>query len=339
MAEKGLTIDYSCLTPTTEIRILTLEHGRGDDSIICTLRPVTRDGAEYHALSYEWEDESKNDPFITVDGRHVQIRMNLYDALKNIRKPTEDQRLWVDAICINQSDVKEKSQQVAMMGEIFTNAVGVISWLGPDRDDSNLAMDLLSHDIVRDFFRKDSPEMTAIFALCHRRYWRRVWIIQELYLAKSYVIWCGHKSIPERRFQRSLDDLVWPNYAYRSAFLDSPASLHSLARLRRSTEPYDLIQWLYVCIIGDFQCTREQDIIYALLSISTDYKKAKGTFTVDYSKAPRDIFLELLCQRNLSTWCRGHEGLWLGLAEKMKLNIDEDLRRNISKEPPYMDIC
>lgn len=98
MAEKRLSIDYSSLAPTTEIRILTLERGRGDDPIVCTLRPVTRDGAEYHALSYEWEDESKNDPSITIDGRHVQIRMNLYDALKNIRKPTEDQRLWVDAM-------------------------------------------------------------------------------------------------------------------------------------------------------------------------------------------------------------------------------------------------
>ncbi|CVK91807.1 related to heterokaryon incompatibility protein het-6 [Fusarium mangiferae] len=148
MAEKGLDIDYSSLAPTTEIRILTLERGRGDDPILCTLRPVARDGAEYHALSYEWEDESKNDPFITIDDHHVQIRMNLYDALNNIRKPTEDQWLWVDAICINQSDVQEKSQQVAMMGEIFTNAVGVISWLGPARDDSNLAIYIMFYNYL-----------------------------------------------------------------------------------------------------------------------------------------------------------------------------------------------
>ncbi|KLO95461.1 heterokaryon incompatibility protein het-6 [Fusarium fujikuroi] len=308
MAEKGLAIDYSSLAPTTEIRILTLERGRGDDPIVCTLRPATRDGAEYHALSYECEDESKNDPFVTVDGRPFQIRMNLYDALKNIRKPTEDQRLRVDAICINQSDVQEKSQQVAMMGEIFTNAVGVISWLGPARDDSNLAIYMMFHNDTPDSSNKNSRELKALLSLCRRRYWRRVWIIQELHLAKSYVVCCGHKSIPDHRFERALAGLNCQNDTYSDDFSQSPADQHLMARYFRYREINNLYRWLSVCIRGEFQCTREQDIIYALLNISTDYTRVKETFKVDYSKTPRDVFLELLCQRNLSTWRRGEEG-------------------------------
>ncbi|KAF5617316.1 heterokaryon incompatibility het-6 [Fusarium tjaetaba] len=230
MAEKALAIDYSSLAPTTEIRILTLKHGKGDDPIACNLQPAMRDGAEYHALSYEWEDESKNDPFVTIDNRQVQIRMNLFEALKNIRKPTEDLRLWVDAICINQSDVQEKSRQVAMMGEIFTEAVGVISWLGPVRDDSDLAMYAMRFNERPD---SDSRELKALLSLCHRRYWRRVWIIQELYLAKSYVVWCGHKSVSDSKWETSLVSLNSAYDTYGDDFTQSPANQHSMARLCR----------------------------------------------------------------------------------------------------------
>ncbi|KAH7255136.1 heterokaryon incompatibility protein-domain-containing protein, partial [Fusarium redolens] len=251
----------------------------------------------YYALSYEWGDESKDDPDINVTDRQVQIRRNLFDALKSIRKPTEDVRLWVDAICINQSDVQEKSQQVAMMGETFTKALGVISWLGPAKDDSDLAMELMSDANALEAnlpsFSKDSTELKALFSLCHRRYWRRVWIIQELYLAKSYAIWCGAKSIPDTEFEDSLAALNGSSSTYSDHFKHNPANHHRMARLFRSTTFNNLRRWIWVCLRGDFQCTREQDIIYALLDISDDYKNATGSLKVDYSKSPREVFLQL----------------------------------------------
>ncbi|KAI7769715.1 hypothetical protein LZL87_003205 [Fusarium oxysporum] len=339
MAEKALAIDYHRISPTTQTRILTLQHGIGNDEIVCTLGPVNRDGAKYHALSYEWGEESKDEPDITVNDRKVQIRRNLFNALRSIRKPTEDLQLWVDAICINQSDVEEKSQQVAMMGETFTKAVGVISWLGPAKDNSDLAMDLMSDadELESKFtsFDKHSHQAKALFSLCHRTYWRRVWIIQELYLAKSYVVWCGAKSILSDNFEKSLAALNGSKSPYDNdqTFMKNPANQHSMARLFRSSPRLNnLRRWLWVCVSSDFQCSREQDFIFALLDISTDCKGVKETFKVDYSKSPREVFLELLWQRNLSTWRNGDgdKRRWLNLAEKMKLNIDEDLRGAVS---------
>ncbi|EWZ36467.1 hypothetical protein FOCG_03645 [Fusarium oxysporum f. sp. radicis-lycopersici 26381] len=335
MAEKSLNINYSSLAPTTEIRILILKQGIGDDPIVCTLRPVARDDAEYHALSYEWGDESKNDPFITVNDCKVQIRTNLFDALKTIRQPTENLQLWVDAVCINQSDVWDKSQQVAMMGETFTKAVSVISWLGPAKDDSDLAMDLMSDanslEANLPSFSKNSRELKALFSLCHRRYWRRVWIIQELYLAKSYVVWCGNRSLPDEVFEESLAALNGSTSPYSDEFKHNPANHHRMARLFRSTTFNNLRRWIWVCLRGDFQCTREQDIIYALLDISEDYRTATGSLKVDYSKTPREVFLQLLQQRGLSTWHPGDEKRWLDLAEKMNLEIDDILRSSVSE--------
>lgn len=42
---------------------------------------------------------------------------------------------WADAICINQQDIKERTQQVQLMGQIYGSAETVYSWLGP-RDQS-----------------------------------------------------------------------------------------------------------------------------------------------------------------------------------------------------------
>ncbi|TXC00850.1 hypothetical protein FocTR4_00007940 [Fusarium oxysporum f. sp. cubense] len=269
MAEKALAIDYSSLAPTAEIRILTLKQGTGNDEITCDLGPVTRAESEYYALSYEWGDESKNDPFIKVNDGEVQIRKNLFDALKNIRKATEDLQLWVDAICINQSDVQEKSQQVSMM---------------------------------------------------------------ELYLAKSYVVWCGAKSIPDAEFEESLATLNGLSSPHSSDFMHNPANHHRIARLFGSTDWINnLRRWIWVCLRGNFQCTREHDLIYALLDISEDYAKAPWSLSVDYSKTPREIFLQLLQQRSLAKWHPGDQSRLLELAEKMNLEMDEGLRRSVSE--------
>ncbi|CZT13087.1 uncharacterized protein RAG0_16675 [Rhynchosporium agropyri] len=51
--------------------------------------------------------------------------------------------IWIDAVCINQRDRDEKARVVPTMGKIFGEAVEVLVWLGPHRDDNRLAMDML----------------------------------------------------------------------------------------------------------------------------------------------------------------------------------------------------
>lgn len=62
-----------------------------------------------------------------IEARPIQIRRNLYDALRSIRLPSKDLDIWVDAIRINQSNITERYHQAAKMGETFTNAKRVIA--------------------------------------------------------------------------------------------------------------------------------------------------------------------------------------------------------------------
>lgn len=60
----------------------------------------------------------------------MQVTPNLSAALDRLRLDTETRMLWVDALCINQVDNTERSQQVAQMGKIYSDARETIAWLG-----------------------------------------------------------------------------------------------------------------------------------------------------------------------------------------------------------------
>ncbi len=98
----------------------------------------------YIALSYVWGDPNNSHP-VNVDCRGINVTQNLYDALLHIselssifeeglsRQSESGQAelfLWIDAICINQRNIDEKSKQVPKMTEIFSSAYTVLIWLG-----------------------------------------------------------------------------------------------------------------------------------------------------------------------------------------------------------------
>lgn len=67
---------------------------------------------------------------ITCNGVDMTVGGELYSALRRLRKEDEDLRIWVDAICINQSDIEERNLHVKMMGEVYGKAQTVRVWLG-----------------------------------------------------------------------------------------------------------------------------------------------------------------------------------------------------------------
>jgi hypothetical protein len=95
------------------------------------LRTVSQDDAPvYTALSYVWGD-AKTSKEITVDGSALPITENLEVALHHMQYDDVRPAIWIDAICINQSDYDEKNDQVPRMSRIYSNARNVLIWLGP----------------------------------------------------------------------------------------------------------------------------------------------------------------------------------------------------------------
>ncbi|KAK3901582.1 heterokaryon incompatibility, partial [Staphylotrichum tortipilum] len=50
--------------------------------------------------------------------------------------------LWIDAICINQTDVVEKSHQIGLMARIYSQSTIMLMWLGPEDATSSAALAL-----------------------------------------------------------------------------------------------------------------------------------------------------------------------------------------------------
>ncbi|KAI0805059.1 heterokaryon incompatibility protein-domain-containing protein [Xylaria sp. FL0064] len=225
--------------PSTHIRLLEVQPcsdttDRLRTSIECTTRiSKLEDAPEYHALSYMWsqteeggeleganlehsEDTTvygeqnnsnhRENTRIYLDGREKCITRNLASFLFQLRRSAELITLWADAICIDQDSDIERTQQVAIMGRIYSSAISVYAWLGPAADQSDGVIDLLNrlndhnllnlegrNEVVAQFYEHGLAE--SLFKLCGRPYWRRIWIIQEVALARDVMFHCGTRKI------------------------------------------------------------------------------------------------------------------------------------------------
>ena len=128
------------------VRLLQLLRGDETDDIQCNIWEARIDqsegGLSYDALSYTWGSMALNEQ-ITVDGSTMRVTSNLFDALKHLRLDNKDRILWIDAICINQSDANERKHQVRHMGNIYKEADHVIVWLGHSSVHSDYIMDFM----------------------------------------------------------------------------------------------------------------------------------------------------------------------------------------------------
>jgi hypothetical protein len=128
-----------------QIRIIELLPGTPQDEIRCASHIANLDdNPVYEALSYVWGD-SRITKRIYVDGRPMEITVNLESALRHIRKPAESRFLWIDAICINQNNNAEKTHQVHLMGDIYGNTEQCLLWLGDLR---SLGIDKTNESLI-----------------------------------------------------------------------------------------------------------------------------------------------------------------------------------------------
>jgi hypothetical protein len=113
-----------------EIRLVRLLPGLWGDDIQCRLVYDSLHNARpYHALSYVWGSTKVTRP-ILLDGQVFQATVNLQSALRHLRHQLQDTLLWVDALCINQTDNEERTHQVQLMGTIYRSSESVLVYLG-----------------------------------------------------------------------------------------------------------------------------------------------------------------------------------------------------------------
>ena len=118
--------------------------------MVCQLIQVCLEQAPpYDALSYTWGTALKlenlyhmsmDSAALDSSGDIMEITQNLHGALVQLRDRVVRRRLWVDAVCIDQANIKERGEQVQIMRRIFTNATHVWIWLGLEESSTSDAV-------------------------------------------------------------------------------------------------------------------------------------------------------------------------------------------------------
>ncbi|KAK6837127.1 hypothetical protein RU639_001595 [Aspergillus parasiticus] len=169
----------------------------------------------YEALLYAWCTSSEMEGSL-CNGARFRISRTLGQALRGIHAHSGGGWIWVDAICINQTDAEEKAHQVAGMGELYSCADHVLIW--PRR-----MRPLSTDDIV-----------------AHRAWFQQLWIVQEVVLARACVFLCGLQQI---EWHILLNFAITTSKAF---FVSNIAGLHVKAmgedRVSRSTNGIRLIR-------------------------------------------------------------------------------------------------
>ena len=134
---------YESLTASDHIRLINiLPANRGSAIKLSIEHADINSHPEYECLSYAWgEDDHKLS--VTIDDSSLLVTATLYVALEHLRHASQERKIWIDAVCINQKDIAERNSQVAIMRKIYKNATRVIVWIGPATESSEQAMEFL----------------------------------------------------------------------------------------------------------------------------------------------------------------------------------------------------
>jgi hypothetical protein len=134
---------YEALTGLSQIRLVTILPGERSKTVELQLEHADMiSSLKHECLSYAWgtgvRDRSK-----MLNHSAFLVSSSLHNALHHLRYASQERKIWIDAICINQADIAERNGHVATMRNIYQNATRVIVWIEPGTESSQQAMEFL----------------------------------------------------------------------------------------------------------------------------------------------------------------------------------------------------
>ncbi|CZR69749.1 uncharacterized protein PAC_19649 [Phialocephala subalpina] len=284
---------YSTLN-ADEIRLLVLHPGANSSPIRCSFEYVSlSQKPQYEAVSYMWGIGQASHT-ILLTGKPYQVRDNLHDALFQLRNSKSQRVLWIDALCINQHDNRERNHQVAQMGLIYRQASGVCIWLGR-------ANNVEARETVRFITRNStstptsqlqfSPQWQKLSSMCGMSYWKRLWIIQEVALAAKLDIYWGDSVLSWDSFTNILrGPQTW----------EFPMKLNQQRQITKTAAVVEGADLFSLCLkYRDAECADQRDKIFGLLSLAD--KCCREAIEVNYSMSPHQ-----LCGKVMAHYIKSH---------------------------------
>ncbi|RYP63766.1 hypothetical protein DL771_009127 [Monosporascus sp. 5C6A] len=381
--ERAQPFEYPSLPTPTSIRVVKLDLNAEEDLISLSMHLVDlNDTVEYDCLSYTWgrpctifrtqDDRDKPQrseiPILVNDGLFTASQ-NAFDFLRAWQERQQQSMrigriepddwpgaiiyrvpevMWIDAICINQSNVAERNAQVAQMSRIYRQARRVVVWLGPEDDFFAPAFQLM-----KQFPRSgDIPPVWSsawfnLFAVFERSWFSRAWVVQEVIVAQELVMQVGTfvfdwGTIVNTACVLQRRKLADPIYSYASAKVQAAERFGDIQEQSlQTTEP--LITWGQACQLYSTTDDRDpgeriQGVEFVLLLHDLREKRTFSTIDgricehIDVVEMDRSFpFLLQSMQRTDCTDARDRVYAFIDLLQRVSRPVAEPspLRRDI----------
>lgn len=312
----------------SEIRVVILQPGTFGDLIVCQLEHIQLiPDSDYEAVSYVWGDATVTKP-IMLDGRVYPVTTNLYTGLQFLRRKKSSRRLWIDSLCINQTDKAERGREIQRMRDIYKCARQVFVWVGDYAPFTRGEVKSI-FEFVEELATACFPEEQDVITRKHgydklwskqqdlceflrsRIWFERMWVIQEVSVRpqpeygapeKSPIIQCGSLQL---HFVYVWEAVMW--WVFRKEDypqLRLPTVMASVNRLINIWYSHDVpfknpeklkplgteLAWILAMVAGEFRATDPRDIFYALVGLLPF--SLPPVLLPDYFKSPAQVLTE-----------------------------------------------
>ena len=263
------------------------------------------DAPAYEAISYVW-GSGLDRAEIIINNSRFNITKNLHDAFAALRYSASVRTMWADQVCVDQSSVTERSHQVQKMGMIYGTAKSVVVHLGVPTERTGTDMQHLQSFLQRHVQGGPAPWShiaipdleRSVSNIIGRRWFERIWTVQEAVLARHIVLQCGQYRIQWTADLRTLRALV---FRVKSAIVSPLYNLHERAakeldwmpllhilesQMRQAARREGVVlQRNLLDVAFDFRhrrCADPRDRYFAILSIVENEQEVSLDFVVDY---------------------------------------------------------
>ncbi|CAG5156285.1 uncharacterized protein ALTATR162_LOCUS4083 [Alternaria atra] len=252
------------------------------------------------------------------------VNTSLHDALMALREWDKVILVWIDGLSIDQGNEVERASQIQLMDQIYKKAVYVAIWLGLEMDNSEQVLRLLSGDrhgrsISECVELGDYNDRNALRSLFKRDYWNRLWVVQEVYHARSKTVYCGSSKLPWDIYKEASDALwqhesdpylrtgpsSFPDIEYLSALgSDSLLEILRACRKKLSENPRDKIFGVLGILPNDMrqrlQVRYDKSVKSLYLNVAQVIISSTGHLDVIREAIH---FPTQISSTNLPTWC------------------------------------
>ncbi|KAI1365553.1 HET-domain-containing protein [Xylaria arbuscula] len=172
------------------------------------------EGMKFEAVSYDWGTCPNLMPTISVEQNHsIPVSPNCHEMLGYLRYPDKPRTLWIDSICVDQSNAAEKSDQLKIMRDIYRAASLTVMFLGPHTENSQGLLAMTRQPGWPNPSANNASFCDHVIDTLFKLDWfSNIWAVPAMSMATQSIFMCGSDTITLPLLESLVPGLLFYDY-------------------------------------------------------------------------------------------------------------------------------